>query len=163
MCIRDRFKGIGKAFPGVQALKDISFKAEKGKVLALMGENGAGKSTLLKILSGDLKADEGTVEIDGVVQDFHSPYDAIKSGVSVIYQERQMIPSMSVMENIYAGNLPHTKIGTIDRKAMRKNTQEIIDKFGLSIDPKMPVALSLIHIFAGGLNLALIGHTAAEN
>lgn len=134
------FNGIGKAFPGVQALKDISFKAKGGKVLALMGENGAGKSTLLKILSGDLQAEEGTLLLDGTVCKFNSPHDAIEAGISVIYQERQMIPAMTVMENIYAGALPRTKMGLIDRKELKKKAEEIIGKFGLPIDPLIPVA-----------------------
>lgn len=133
------FSGIGKAFPGVQALKDISFKAKGGRVLALMGENGAGKSTLLKILSGDLKADEGTVTLDGAVQNHASPHDAILAGVSVIYQERQMIPEMSVMENIFAGALPKNKLGIINRKKLKKDAQAIVDKFGLPIDVEAPV------------------------
>ncbi|MBQ8974932.1 MAG: sugar ABC transporter ATP-binding protein [Oscillospiraceae bacterium] len=133
------FNGISKSFPGVKALQKISFRAEGGKVLALMGENGAGKSTLLKILSGDLKGDEGTVVLSGQEQHYSSPLDAIKAGISVIYQERQMIPAMSVMENIYAGSLPKNKAGIINYKQLKKNAQEIIDKFGLPIDPLTPV------------------------
>ena len=97
---------VSKAFPGVQALKDISFRAESGKALALLGENGAGKSTLLKILSGDIQSDEGSILIGGETQKFTAPYQAIKAGISVIYQERQLVASMSVMENIYCGDLP---------------------------------------------------------
>ena len=133
------FKGISKAFPGVQALKDISFRAEGGRVLALLGENGAGKSTLLKILAGDLSADEGEIVLFGETQDFTSPYDAIKAGISVIYQEHQMIPAMSVMENIFAGALPRKKSGFIDKKRLRKDAAEIIERFGLPIDPSVPV------------------------
>ncbi len=134
------FKGIKKSFPGVRALKDISFRAEGGRVLALLGENGAGKSTLLKILAGDLSADEGEIILSGKTQHFTSPFDAIKSGVSIIYQERQMIPAMSVMENIFAGALPRNKLGLIDMRRLKRDAQEIISKFGLSIDPEIPVA-----------------------
>ncbi len=133
------FKNIGKVFPGVQALKDISFRAEGGKVLALMGENGAGKSTLLKIMSGDIQASEGTFELNGVVCNFNAPDQAIKAGISIIYQERQLIPAMSVMENIFAGSLPKNKFGLIDRKVLRKKAQEVIDKFKLPIDPTIQV------------------------
>ncbi len=132
------FKNIGKLYPGVKALDDISFRAEGGKVLALMGENGAGKSTLLKILSGDIQATEGTYLLDGKEQEFKNPHEAILAGVSVIYQERQMIPALSVAENIYAGFLPKTN-GGIDRKTLYANAQEIIDKFGLHIDPRTKV------------------------
>ena len=133
------FKGIWKAFPGVQALKDISFRAESGRVLALLGENGAGKSTLLKILAGDLAADEGEIVLSGKTQSFLSPHDAIKAGVSVIYQEHQIMPAMSVMENIFAGALPRKKTGFIDKKRLRRDALELIDKFGLPIDPATPV------------------------
>jgi ABC-type sugar transport system ATPase subunit len=135
------FRGIGKAFPGVQALKDVSICAEGGKVMALLGENGAGKSTLLKILSGDLQPDEGSLVMNGETVTFPTPYHAIKSGVSVIYQERQLIPAMSVMENIFLGALPKTKLGLLDKAKLKKDTQEIIAKFGLPIEPTTIVGL----------------------
>jgi ABC-type sugar transport system ATPase subunit len=133
------FSGIGKSFPGVRALDDISFRAEAGKVLALIGENGAGKSTLLKIMSGDLKPDVGTVSLDGVAQNYNSPNDAIKAGISVIYQERQLVPSLSVAENIFPGELPVIGGFIVDKGKLRRATQEIIDKFGLPINPDQPV------------------------
>ena len=133
------FKNIEKVFPGVKALKGISFRAEGGKVLALMGENGAGKSTLLKIMSGDIQATKGTFELNGVVCNFSAPDQAIKAGISIIYQERQLIPAMSVMENIFAGSLPKNKFGLIDRKELKRKAQAIIDKFKLPIDPTMQV------------------------
>ena len=85
------FKGIVKQFPGVRALDNISFRADGGKVVAILGENGAGKSTLLKIMSGDLRADEGSVIVNGEELHTQSPHDAIKKGISVIYQERQLV------------------------------------------------------------------------
>ncbi len=129
------FNGIGKAFPGVQALKDISFRVTGGRVLALIGENGAGKSTLLKILSGDLRQDEGYLSMDGKKLNLEAPCDALNAGISVIYQERQLVPTVSVMENIYAGELPRTKLGLFNKSHLKKQAQAIIDKFGLPIDP----------------------------
>lgn len=87
------FNSIGKAYPGVQALKDVSFRVDGGKVCALLGENGAGKSTLLKILSGDLQPDEGNISINGKAQKFTAPYQAIKASISVIYGEGYCKPS----------------------------------------------------------------------
>jgi ABC-type sugar transport system ATPase subunit len=133
------FSGIGKSFPGVRALNDISFRVQSGKVLALLGENGAGKSTLLKIMSGDLKPDEGTITLNGKEMVFNSPLDAIKAGISVIYQERQLIPSLSVAENVFPGELPRNKLGLLDKPKLKRQTQELIDKFGLPIDPTVPV------------------------
>jgi len=140
------FNSLGKAFPGVQALKDVSFRVNGGKVCALLGENGAGKSTLLKILSGDLQPDEGNISINGEVQKFTSPYQAIKASISVIYQERQLVPTMNVMENVFLEDLPANKAGIINKAALRKKTQEIIDIFGLPIYPTDIVGhLSVAH------------------
>ena len=129
------FNNLGKAFPGVQALKDVSFRVEGGQVCALLGENGAGKSTLLKILSGDLQPDEGYVSINGEEQRFTSPYQAISASISVIYQERQLVASMNVMENIFLEDLPSNKLGVINKAELRRKTQEIIDIFGLPVKP----------------------------
>ncbi len=129
------FRGIGKSFPGVRALDNVNFIAEGGKVLALLGENGAGKSTLLKILSGDLSASEGQILVDGAVTAFGSPHDSQAAGISVIYQERQMMPSLSVMENLFAGALPRGKLGLVDRKTLYNESMKIIREFGLDIDP----------------------------
>ncbi|MBR3554285.1 MAG: sugar ABC transporter ATP-binding protein [Oscillospiraceae bacterium] len=128
------FKGIGKSYPGVRALDNVNFKAEGGKVLALLGENGAGKSTLLKILSGDQAASEGEILVDGKVTAFHSPHDSQAAGISVIYQERQLMPTLSVMENLFAGALPKKGI-LVDRKALYEQTAAIIREFGLDIAP----------------------------
>ncbi|NLT12981.1 MAG: sugar ABC transporter ATP-binding protein [Clostridiales bacterium] len=133
------FSGIGKAYPGVQALKDISFRVSGGKVMALVGENGAGKSTLLKILSGDVKQDEGKLILNGSEIKFDAPVEALNAGISVIYQERQLVPSVSVMENIYAGNLPVGKLGLYNKAELKKKAQVLIDKFGLPINPAATV------------------------
>ena len=108
------FKKISKAFPGVQALDNVSFRADGGRVCALMGENGAGKSTLLKILSGDLQPDEGHVCINGEVKSFASPYQSIKSSISVILRT-PLMPAMSVMET-YSDDL--TKTGLVYQAAV---------------------------------------------
>ncbi|MDR3277895.1 MAG: sugar ABC transporter ATP-binding protein [Oscillospiraceae bacterium] len=129
------FSSVGKLFPGVVALDDISFRVNGGRILALLGENGAGKSTLLKILSGDITPDMGKVLINGEEQRFASPYHAIKSGVSVIYQERQLIPTLTVMENIFLGDAPLTKAGIISRAELKRQTREILDVFELPISP----------------------------
>ncbi|MDR2357857.1 MAG: sugar ABC transporter ATP-binding protein [Oscillospiraceae bacterium] len=139
------FRGIGKSYPGVKALDDVSFHAVEGRVVALLGENGAGKSTLLKILSGDTPPDEGSIIINGKEQRFISPQDAIRKGVSVIYQERQLVPTLNVVENIFAGDLPAGRFGVLRKKELLATTAEIIEKFGLPIDPeefvgRLPVA-----------------------
>ena len=128
------FRSIGKSYPGVRALDDVSFRADGGQVVALIGENGAGKSTLLKIISGDMRADDGEIVLNGDAIDFASPHEAISSGVSVIYQERQVIPAMTVMENLFLGVLPKTRLGLVNSKQLRREAQRIVDKFNLPID-----------------------------
>jgi ABC-type sugar transport system ATPase subunit len=129
------FVGVSKDFPGVRALSDVSFAAKGGSVTALVGENGAGKSTLLKILSGDIQPDGGDIRINGEAQRFESPYQSIKSSISVIYQERQLVNDMSVMENVFSEDLPVKRFGLVDKAGLRRGTQEILDAFGLPIRP----------------------------
>lgn len=129
------FKGINKYFPGVKALDDISFSAKSGKVYAFLGENGAGKSTLLKILNGDYIADGGQLLINSQQCNFESPKDALKHGVSVIYQERQILKEMTVAENVFLGDWIRKSNGFIDYDLMNKKTSEISKRFGLDIEP----------------------------
>jgi len=140
------FKNISKAYIGVQALQDINFRANSGEVCALVGENGAGKSTLLKILSGDQHPDTGTIIFNGENVAFDSPIEAIKKGISVIYQERQLVRSLSVTENIFMEYLPANKMGVINFASANKKAQEIIDTFELPIKATEKVEnLSVAH------------------
>ena len=133
------FKHITKYFPGVKALDDVSFIALGGEVLAFLGENGAGKSTLLKTLNGDYQATSGQYLLDGEEAHFASPHKAIEAGVSIIYQERQILMELSVAENIFLGRMPSNKFGFIDKKEARRKAQEIINDFGLPINPDTKV------------------------
>ena len=125
------FRGITKAFPGVRALDDVSFTAMGGQVVALVGENGAGKSTLLKVLGGDYQPDSGEYLIDGAHRHFRQPREAIEAGVSIIYQERQVVPFLSVAENIFMEGIPAGPMRLIDFKALNQMAQAIIDEFRL--------------------------------
>ncbi len=133
------FKGISKYFPGVKALDNICFKAYGGEVLAFLGENGAGKSTLLKVLNGDYQPTKGEYLLDGVQKHFHSPHEAIQEGISVIYQERQILLELSVAENIYLGRMPANHLGVINTGKANKMAAEIIKDFGLPIQPTTKV------------------------
>ncbi|WP_317855549.1 sugar ABC transporter ATP-binding protein [Chakrabartyella piscis] len=140
------FRNISKIFPGVKALDDISFKAESGQVYAFLGENGAGKSTLLKILNGDYQPDGGQYLINDMPIRFQTPKEALAHGVSVIYQERQILLDMTVAENVFLGDWPKGKFGEIDFEAMNQKTKEIATNFGLDIEPDMKVGmLSIAH------------------
>lgn len=133
------FKGISKYFPGVKALDNISFEARSGEVLAFLGENGAGKSTLLKVLNGDYQPDGGKYILDGRERHFRSPNEAIDAGISVIYQERQILMDLSVAENIYLGRMPANRLGIINNSQANSMAQKIIDDFGLPISPSAKV------------------------
>lgn len=135
--------GISKEFPGVKALKNVDFYLEKGQVHALVGENGAGKSTLIKILAGVYKADEGQVWLKGENLGFQGTRAMIDRGVSVIYQELNLIPYLSVAENIFLGREPVKNICTrlIDWKQMYARVSEIISCFDLGINPKARVSM----------------------
>lgn len=127
------FRHITKYFPGVKALDDVSFTAQSGEVLAFLGENGAGKSTLLKTLNGDYQPDEGQYLINGEEKHFKDPKEAIAAGVSVIYQERQILPELTVAENIYLGRMPANRWNVINTGKANTDAQKIIEQFGLQM------------------------------
>nr|WP_313534006.1 sugar ABC transporter ATP-binding protein [Brucella anthropi] len=128
-------KRIHKRFPGVYALKNVSFSVAKGSVHGLVGENGAGKSTLMRILSGAYQASEGTVAIDGKDIDNPNPEKMLALGVAVIYQELAQAPHLTVAENIYLGRLPKTSFGTIDWRKARADARAILAKLNFKVDP----------------------------
>jgi len=129
------FRKITKYFPGVKALEDISFSVHSGEVLAFIGENGAGKSTLLKILNGDYQPTSGEYLINGEKKHFRQPSEAIEAGISVIYQERQILMNLTIAENIFLGRLPADKFGIVNIKEANRRTAEIISDFGLDMKP----------------------------
>lgn len=132
-------KGITKIYPGVVALDKVDFSVKRGEVHALLGENGAGKSTLIKILSGAVQRDEGEILFDGKSYDQYSPNDAIKMGISVIYQEFNLVSTMSIEENIFFGKEYHKGI-FLDKKAMIKRASEVFRPLGGDIDPREKVS-----------------------
>lgn len=101
-------KNITKTFYGVTALNHVNLSFEKGELHAIVGENGAGKSTIMKVLGGMYFADSGEIHIDGKKCTIHTVADALKAGVSVVYQELNLMPDLTVAENIYLHSLPKT-------------------------------------------------------
>ena len=130
-------KNITKAFPGVLALDDIGFTARRGEVHALCGENGAGKSTLMKIINGIYKPDAGRIFIEGKPAIIHSPVDARKRGISMIYQECVFVPEMSVAESLFMGDLPKTKTGRVNWKLIHRTTEDLLRREGLLDNPRL--------------------------
>jgi ribose transport system ATP-binding protein len=134
-----RMEGIVKEFPGVRALQGVDFDLLPGEVHVLLGENGAGKSTLIKILSGLYAKDAGRILLDGKEVEIGSPRRARELGVRTIYQELQLVPQLSVAENIFLGEEPLQASRLIDRKQMVAVASDLLRDLGRSLDPRIPV------------------------
>lgn len=132
-------RSVTKRFAGVTALDSIDFQIRAGESIALMGENGAGKSTLIKVLTGVYQPDEGELLLDGAQTTFARPLDAQKSGVSTIYQEVNLVPLMSVAQNIYLGREPRTRLGLIDFRRMYADARALLDEYGIQVDVRRPL------------------------
>ncbi|HWE88943.1 MAG TPA: sugar ABC transporter ATP-binding protein [Pseudonocardiaceae bacterium] len=129
-------RSVSKSFPGVRALRDVGLTVHVGEVVALLGENGAGKSTLMNILAGVHADYEGGIEIDGQPVFIHSPKDAARHGIAMIHQELNLVPELSIADNVFLGREPRTPRGTIDRGVMRARTAELLGQLGLRVPPR---------------------------
>lgn len=130
-------RGISKQYPGVKALENVGLTLERGEVLALMGENGAGKSTLMKVLAGAVRPDAGAIFLDGRKQQVTSPVDARGCGIAVIHQEFNLVPALSVRENIFLG-LEQTTAGFVRRGDERRRAEELLRRIGVAVHPETP-------------------------
>ena len=137
-----KLEGIGKSFPGVRALHNVHLEVRRGEVHALVGENGAGKSTLMKILSGAYTRDTGEIYWEGQPIIIHNPREAQDLGIGIIYQEFNLVPQLSIAENVWISREPfrNRALQLIDWKEMRSRTQALLDELHLSLDPKRLVA-----------------------
>ncbi|MFF1918421.1 sugar ABC transporter ATP-binding protein [Streptomyces sp. NPDC058239] len=129
-------RSVSKRFPGVVALDDVSFSLRAGETHALVGENGAGKSTLIKVLTGVYRPDGGELRLNGQPIRFARPFEAQQAGISTIYQEVNLVPLMSVARNIFLGREPKNRLGLIDFSRMHRETTELLDGFGVRVDPR---------------------------
>jgi inositol transport system ATP-binding protein len=130
---------VRKTFPGVVALDDVSFRLKRGSVHALMGENGAGKSTLMKIIAGVYTPDAGEFRLRGVDIRLASPLDALENGIAMIHQELNLMPYMSVAENIWIRREPLNRFGFVDHAKLHAMTQKLFDDLRIDIDPEAQV------------------------
>jgi len=129
-----RMEGIDKSFPGVHALDHVSLELQRGEVLALVGENGAGKSTLMRVLGGAIRPDSGAIFIDGYDPRIRSPTAARRAGISLIYQEFNLIPELTVYENILLGR-EITRCGLIQAAEERRRCLRLLRRIGIALDP----------------------------
>ena len=129
---------ISKTYPGTRALIDVSFDLHAGEVHCLIGENGAGKSTLMKILAGVVRPDEGAVRIAGEPHDHLTPRSALALGVSTIYQDADIVTSLTVADNIFLGKEPTSGAGIVDSGHQRRVVRELVEDLGVRLDPECP-------------------------
>lgn len=132
-------RGVGKSFPGVVALDGVQFRVRPGSVHALMGENGAGKSTLMKIIAGIYTPDKGEILVKGKPVALKGPLDALDRGIAMIHQELNLMPYMSVAENIWIRREPKNRFGFVDHVQLRKQTQALFERLSIDIDPDIDV------------------------
>ena len=128
-------QNITKKFSGVTALDQVNLRLRRGKVTALIGENGAGKSTLLKIMSGIYTDYDGTIKFKGQAVQFSKPIDAQELGISIIHQELNLIPYLSVTENVFLGRELINAISFLDEARMTQKTKALLDRLKLDVEP----------------------------
>ncbi|MDZ4044496.1 MAG: ATP-binding cassette domain-containing protein, partial [Rhodoglobus sp.] len=131
-------RDIEKRFAGVPVLRGVSVAVRPGEVVGLVGHNGAGKSTLLRIISGAHRQDAGQILIGGSEVSLGSPADAHEAGIATVYQELSLLPNLTVAQNAFLGDELRTR-GILDRAAMRDQTRELTESFGLDVDPDRKV------------------------
>jgi ribose transport system ATP-binding protein len=151
-------RNLTKTYPGTVALSEVSFDLRRGEVHCLMGENGAGKSTLIKILAGAVTHDSGDILIEGRPVGDTGLRARRDLGISVIYQDLNLVPQLTVAENIYLGHEPRTRLGAIDLKRMRAMSRELIDMLGVSFPEDavvgdLPIPLQQLTATARALSL----------
>lgn len=137
-----KIENISKSYPGVKALSNVSMTIKKGEIRAFLGENGAGKSTLIKCIMGVETPDEGTVSIncDGEWKTPKNPVESKDLGMFANYQHVNIAKELSIAENYFLGRLPKTKTGVVDWKKMYADSQKVVDKFGIDIDPREKIS-----------------------
>ncbi|HEY0119328.1 MAG TPA: sugar ABC transporter ATP-binding protein [Cellulomonas sp.] len=133
-------RAISKSFPGVRALRDVDLTLRRGEVHALVGENGAGKSTLIKVLTGVYQQDAGRVLLRGRPVAFSTPRAARAAGISTIYQEVNLVPTLSTARNMWLGREPRTRLGLVDFKEMHRAARAVLAEYDVDVDVERPAS-----------------------
>lgn len=135
-----KLEHVTKSYGGIHALKDISFGVRPGEIHAICGENGAGKSTLIKAITGLIQPDDGKMILNGKQVVFKTPMEARENGIVAMYQDPQLFPNLSIVENVFMGVQPVTRIGSINRAKTNRMTRDICDSLGVKNDINSLVA-----------------------
>jgi general nucleoside transport system ATP-binding protein len=161
-------RNLSKSFDGVAALSNVDLELRVGEVHALLGENGAGKTTLSNILAGLYRADAGEIEVDGIERHFHSPADAIASGIGMVHQHFKLVAPMTVAENIHLGwdDTPRR----VTRRELVERTVALMDEFGLRVEPKAKIwqlsvgeqqRVEILRVLARGAKILILDEPTA--
>jgi ribose transport system ATP-binding protein len=132
--------GITKSFPGVRALDGVNITVRRGRLNALLGENGAGKSTLMNILAGVFPPDAGTVTLESKPVSFKNPREAQTAGIAIIFQELNLVPDLSIAENIFIGREPLNRFGLVDFARMNADAAALLKELELDAAPRTLVS-----------------------
>lgn len=168
MCATVEMSGICKAFDRIPALDSVSLDLAAGEVHALLGENGAGKTTLSNVLAGTYRADAGTVTIDGVVRQFHSPAQAIEAGIGMVHQHFQLVEPFTVAENIHLGWSKTPR--RVSARRLVERTRDLMGDLGLSVDPTARVwqlsvgeqqRVEIVRVLARGARVLILDEPTA--
>src|SRR3954468_10526593 len=143
-------RGLSKSFGALRALDGVDFTLQAGQIHALLGENGAGKSTLIKVITGVLSRDGGVVRLQGEEVAPRSAREAVDAGIATVYQEVNLLPNLSVAQNVYLGREP-TRFGIVLDREMKRGAAELLDGYGLHIDVAAPLgsySVAIQHVVA---------------
>ncbi|TIT28609.1 MAG: sugar ABC transporter ATP-binding protein, partial [Mesorhizobium sp.] len=134
-----KISGLSKSFGPVRALRDVGFELRAGEIHAIAGENGAGKSTLIKLLAGIHQPDSGAIAFNGQPYQPKTPHDAHQTGIRIVHQELNLLPYLSIAENLMLESLPRRRFGIVDGKALNRRALVLLKEVGLDIDPRTRV------------------------
>lgn len=134
-----KLENVGKVFPGVTALEGINLQLLRGETHIILGENGAGKSTLIKLLAGIYQPDAGEIVLNDQPYRPKTPHDAQVQGIRIVHQELNLLPHLSIAENLMLERLPR-RCGIMDRASLNRHAAELLDEVGLALDPRTLVS-----------------------
>ncbi len=157
MAYRLELENVSKHYGNTRALENVSVAIPSGKIRGLVGENGAGKSTLSKIIAGDIRPTSGVVKLNGVESPYLTPASARRAGIAIVHQWGDLVPTMTVEENIFLGSEIHGAFGMLDKNEMRRKAREVLNELGVDVDPGLDVsALSPAHKQIVAISKALV-------